>query len=522
MGTMALSLALPAVAWMAPATLPADGLLIEAVSSPVVVPPPGAPTLLEAAPHVQHPVKRVVSAVDGWLPVLWGLSSAAAIALLVGTLSRLRRLRAECVPAVLDDMPVLLSDCVGPAVLGVLRPVVIVPRRLLDVPDEERRLIVRHEREHVSAGDSRLLLLSALALAAMPWNPALWWQHRHLRLAVETDCDARVLATGSDRRIYGRALLRTAAGGSPLPFLSPAWGEPVTLLEKRILAMTAKTPRHRVLRALPALGLTALAVAAACDAASNGNPVTAPAPDAIAPSESPSATVATAVENPDGTMLITVPDLDPTGGSLGLSYGWNKPFRLREGQPLRMPYYPVVTSLVAGSSAKEAGLMVGDTILSANGRDAREPKLFPDRRPGTWYTVRIRRGVAEREVGFQVDRPIDRHREHEAVFSDSEDGKTIRMQAIPEQGDFRAGMVRFPLELNGRITVESPFENIAVEPVDADHTPLILVDGVRVESLSEIDPERIKMVEVIKGPAAVERYGPEVADGVILVTTKKP
>jgi hypothetical protein len=42
----------------------------------------------------------------------------------------------------------------------------------------------------------------------MPWNPALWWQLSRLRLAIELDCDARVIARkAGDAIAYSRLLV---------------------------------------------------------------------------------------------------------------------------------------------------------------------------------------------------------------------------------------------------------------------------------------------------------------------------
>ena len=68
-------------------------------------------------------------------------------------------------------------------------------------------MIVAHEQEHVRAGDPWLIHAACLAVAAMPWNAALWWQLRRLRMAVETDCDRRVLAGGVDLGAYGTMLI---------------------------------------------------------------------------------------------------------------------------------------------------------------------------------------------------------------------------------------------------------------------------------------------------------------------------
>lgn len=50
--------------------------------------------------------------------------------------------------------------------------------------------------------------------------------------------------------------------------------------------------------------------------------------------------------------------------------------------------------------------------------------------------------------------------------------------------------------------------------------PIVYIDGIRTESLEALTPETIDRVEVLKGPKAVELYGSEGENGVIVVTTK--
>lgn len=60
--------------------------------------------------------------------------------------------------------------------------------------------------------------------------------------------------------------------------------------------------------------------------------------------------------------------------------------------------------------------------------------------------------------------------------------------------------------------------------------PVVFVDGVRVEAtgydgglgaLELINPGTIARIEVLKGPAAGAQYGPDAADGVVLITTRR-
>ena len=51
--------------------------------------------------------------------------------------------------------------------------------------------------------------------------------------------------------------------------------------------------------------------------------------------------------------------------------------------------------------------------------------------------------------------------------------------------------------------------------------PLYIVDGVPVDSVSNISPDRIVSIDVLKDSTATAIYGPRGANGVVLVTTKK-
>lgn len=54
-----------------------------------------------------------------------------------------------------------------------------------------------------------------------------------------------------------------------------------------------------------------------------------------------------------------------------------------------------------------------------------------------------------------------------------------------------------------------------------DKTPLTIVDGKERKDIHEIDPNDIKTITVLKGEAALEKYGIKGRDGVVEITTKK-
>ena len=106
----------------------------------------------------------------------------------------------------------LLSDDVGPAVVGLRHGEIVMPRWALQIDVALRRLLLLHEREHLHAGDPRLLFAGLAAIVCAPWNPFVWIQFLRLRLAVEIDCDARVLRASGDARGYGSQLREALEG----------------------------------------------------------------------------------------------------------------------------------------------------------------------------------------------------------------------------------------------------------------------------------------------------------------------
>ena len=151
---------------------------------------------------------------DATLAWAWRLSSAALLLSLGAAALRLAAVRRGWRNATVDGRAVLVSDNVGPAVAGLWRPRVVLPDWALQLGERERRLMLAHEDEHIRARDPWLLAGAAAALLLAPWNPLVWWQVRRLRLAVEMDCDARVLARDGDAPAYGELLLRVGQRGT--------------------------------------------------------------------------------------------------------------------------------------------------------------------------------------------------------------------------------------------------------------------------------------------------------------------
>jgi len=171
---------------------------------------------------------------------LWVLMSTALALAITTSGIRVYRHRRGWPMRMLDAHCVGVAPSTGPAVVGLLRPTIVIPRWVLDREPSEQQLIVAHEVSHLRARDPAVLTAALAALILMPWNIPLWWQLLRLRHSIEVDCDARVLGAGHDTRAYGEALIEVGQRRSGFVGIVAAMSESRTLLEQRIEIMTQR------------------------------------------------------------------------------------------------------------------------------------------------------------------------------------------------------------------------------------------------------------------------------------------
>ena len=191
---------------------------------------------------------------DAWqissaMLLLWGLATVFHVFLVV------RGGRARWLSDV-DGVPVIVTDTLGPATVGFWKSRVVVPRWVLTLPRPERAYIMHHEDEHRRSHDAQLLFLASLPLLLLPWSAALWWQLHRLRLAVEMDCDKRVVSKLGDPNRYGELLLKIAQSAGSGQRLQPALLGGAGMLERRLVALVDPRPLRRAQRFLvPAIAV---------------------------------------------------------------------------------------------------------------------------------------------------------------------------------------------------------------------------------------------------------------------------
>lgn len=208
----------------------------------------------------------VPAGTDHMLLTAWLVTSVTLLVVFAAVHLRFQRRRAHWPLGTVHGTTVRIASDTGPAVIGVTNAEIVVPQWLLSRDDREQQLVLAHELEHVRVHDPLLLALAQLVVVLMPWHPATWWMASRLRLAVELDCDRRVLQRGASARDYGTLLIDLTDHRTTFGAALPAFSCSPSNLERRLVAMTPKRLRYPLIRVLSTGALASLAVLAACEA----------------------------------------------------------------------------------------------------------------------------------------------------------------------------------------------------------------------------------------------------------------
>ncbi len=264
---MILSVAIPLGHTLTPLT-PAERFVLEVVRSASIsdLDPTTSQTGISdwAIPRVG------TQSIDRWLRIGWVCTSMAAASIFALGLFVIRREHRRGSITTLCGREIVITQTLGPAVVGLMKPTILLPAWVRQFPVRQRRWIVVHELQHIRAKDEWLIGAGICLLIVFPWNAALWWQFRRLRLSIELDCDQRVLRSSVNPREYGQVLLDVATRQPRNIAPAAALIESRSSLEVRIETMCH--PSHA--RSRTKTAALALASFAACATAAAWNPPT--------------------------------------------------------------------------------------------------------------------------------------------------------------------------------------------------------------------------------------------------------
>lgn len=216
--------------------VPARHVLVESTATPAQA-APNAPSPTEAAPTAQtvSDIAAALPAIDVTPLLLFVWLAGAFFSLLLLLRDHQRFLRN--------------AGAAGPAVIGILRPRIVLPRDFeRRYTKAERDLVVAHERAHIAAFDAQINALAAFAHCLNWFNPLFHYARKALRIDQELACDARVMARyGDSKRVYAEAMLKAQMSAQPVP-LGCQWPPTGAGPLKQRIAMLAR-PHPTPLRA---------------------------------------------------------------------------------------------------------------------------------------------------------------------------------------------------------------------------------------------------------------------------------
>ena len=157
----------------------------------------------------------------------------------------------------------------SPMMLGLVRPVILLPER--DLTISELDLTLRHELLHLKRRDVAYKAVMLLANAVHWFNPLVWWMAREAGRNLELCCDEAVIRSlnGGGRREYGQVLLQAAADASG-PALSTRFGSGKGQLKDRLGNLFLKKRRGVPLLCCALALVLALGGLVACEQVDGG------------------------------------------------------------------------------------------------------------------------------------------------------------------------------------------------------------------------------------------------------------
>ncbi len=247
------------------------------------LPTASAPPAAALAAHAPaSPVARPPLSLQSWALGAWALGSAILIGLWAVRGYRFRGpilARCEPVPALLQrhferareqaglvraPRCAVLQGADGPGVIGILSPIVILPRNLNEsLTSAEIEAVLLHEFIHVRRRDTLLAALQAIIVRLFWFDPVVWLLDRRLNLEVEKSCDEAVLALSTNAGTYANGILKIVRHslGLKAPGYAGIGSVPIAHRLKNILDYSAGPRRRWAKLAAVGAALATLAMA---------------------------------------------------------------------------------------------------------------------------------------------------------------------------------------------------------------------------------------------------------------------
>lgn len=148
----------------------------------------------------------------------------------------------------------------APAVLGWVRPVVLLPARALTgLSEEQIGMVIAHELAHIRRLDCFVNLFQIGVETLLFYHPAVWWVSQRIRTEREHCCDDAAVALCGDAVNYARALTLMEEWRAAPSLMMAANRSPLSKRVVRLLGLDGPAGRFRVAGLV--VGITCLAAA---------------------------------------------------------------------------------------------------------------------------------------------------------------------------------------------------------------------------------------------------------------------
>ncbi|HWZ33232.1 MAG TPA: M56 family metallopeptidase [Bryobacteraceae bacterium] len=216
------------------------------------------PLLMSIVPQALPPQVRIVTASQiasgparasrivhafPWLFTMWAAGAMLVLAKFAAGMGRIALITRN---AVSRDGVHYTEQVSTPLTWGFFKPVIVLPASAATWTEEQREIVMRHERAHIERHDWLWQTLSRIVTAVFWFHPFMWLATAELRRESELAVDDRVLSNGADPADYAahlvsvaKQLVGTVPAESVAMVRTPA-------LENRVRAILDKTrPRLR-------------------------------------------------------------------------------------------------------------------------------------------------------------------------------------------------------------------------------------------------------------------------------------
>ena len=171
------------------------------------------------------------------------------------------------------------SEAISPMVVGLFKPVVLLPVDADTWSKERRRLVLLHELAHVQRHDVLTQTIAALACAVYWFNPLAWWGASQMKRLREIACDDAVVIHSTVPATYAQTLLDVAKGYRYQHLTGAVAMARSSNVESRIAAILSSTRSRAVLtnnavRCFAAAALVVVTFVGTCQLSSRADDTT--------------------------------------------------------------------------------------------------------------------------------------------------------------------------------------------------------------------------------------------------------